>query len=160
MNLSRALTRMKSIFVSMYKAPSDSNTYAETNLFWHDMAGTYDSTKELNFTLQIGSKKFPEYPIGSLAESYYQLRKSLGIHGSAFHSINIKGNEFMTNKFVLGIDTEQKLGASFTGYNTQSGDLITLALEKNGLANGDRIHSVLHYDAVLNIRDSGVEILD
>ena len=159
-NLSRALTRMKSIFVSMFKAPADNNVYNETNLFWHDMAGTYDSTKELNFTLQIGSKKFPEYPIGSLAESYYQLRKSLGIHGSAFHSINIKGNEFMTNKFVLGIDTEKILGASFTGYNTKSGDLMTLALENNGLANGDRIHSVLHYDAILNIRDAGVEVMD
>ena len=66
----------------------------------------------------------------------------------------------MTNKFVLGIDTEQVLGASFSGYNTKSGGLITLALENNGLANGDRIHSVLHHDAILNIRDAGVEVLD
>ena len=97
----------------MFKPPADNNVYNETNLFWHDMAGTYDSTKELGFTLQIGSKKFPEYPIQSAAEAYYQLRKSLGIHGSAFHSINIKGNEFMTNKFVLGIDTEKKIASQF-----------------------------------------------
>ena len=144
----------------MFKPPADNNVYNETNLFRHDMAGTYDFTKELNFTLQIGSKKFPEYPIKNAADAYYQLRKSLGIHGSAFHSINIKGNEFMTNQFVLGIDTDKILGASFTGYITKSGDLITLALENNGFANGDRIHSVLHYDAVLNIRDQGVEVLE
>ena len=76
-NLSRALTRMKSILVSMFQAPVDGSgnvdnkTYNETNLFWHPMSGTYnatagqyasayDSTKELGFTLQIGSKKFPE----------------------------------------------------------------------------------------------------
>ena len=176
-NLSRALTRMKSIFVSMFQAPTDrsgnvdNKTYNETNLFWHPMSGTYnattgqyapayDSSKELSFTLQIGSNKFPEYPIQNAAEAYYQLRKSLGIHGSAFHSINIKGNEFITNMFVLGTDTEKILSAAFSGYNTKSGDLITLALENNGLANGDRIHSVLHYDAILNIRDSGVEMLD
>ena len=66
----------------------------------------------------------------------------------------------MTTKFVLGIDTETVLGASFTGYKTISGDFITLALENNGLSNGDRIHSVLHYDAVLNIRDAGLAMLD
>ena len=102
----------------------------------------YDSSKEFQAQLQLGSKLFPEHMIRRHAESYYQLRKSLGIHGSAFHSINIKGNEFMTNKFVLGIDTGKVLGASFSGYNTKSGDLITLALENNGLANGDRTHSI------------------
>ena len=43
-------------------------------------SATYNKAKELSFEMQIGSKKYPEYPIRSLAEAFYQLRKSLGLH--------------------------------------------------------------------------------
>ena len=42
----------------------------------------YDNSKGLEFQMQIGFKLFSEYPIRSLAESVYQLRKALGIHAS------------------------------------------------------------------------------
>ena len=42
----------------------------------------YDRTKQLEFQMQIGSKLFPEYPIRSLAEVFYNLRKTLGINST------------------------------------------------------------------------------
>jgi hypothetical protein len=52
------------------------------------MAGAYDSTKEVQATLQIGSKKFPECPIRSAAEAFYQLRTAIGVQG---YTIDIQG---------------------------------------------------------------------
>ena len=57
-------------------------------------------------------------------------------------------------------------GAGFTGMNTKAGDLVTInfrgCIGSDILPNSvpSRMYCVLHYDAVLNIRDSGVELLD
>ena len=57
-------------------------------------------------------------------------------------------------------------GASFTGFNTRAGDLLTLRMKA---ANGDSItmgpdthkmHYCLNYDAALNINDQGVTIME
>ena len=160
-NVSRALTRLKSIFVSM-----SLSTAHEVNNFWHPMAGTYDHDKELEFECQIGSKKFPEYPIRSSAEAFYQLRKALGVH-DINAQMDIKSNDYRNNKYVIGIDLEKVLGASFSGYNSKSGDLLTLKQKPNGTmaldTSGDKsykMHYVLHYDSIMNIKDAGVEILE
>ena len=125
----------------------------------------YNFDKELQWQLQIGSKLFPEYPCKSNAETYYQLKKALGIHGSAFHSISIRPFEFFNDKFMIGVDTEKILEAGFTGLNTRAGDLMVL---KGRSANGDGIASnwadscfiILHTDQILEIRDAGVQVFD
>jgi hypothetical protein len=70
---------------------------------------------------------FPEYPVRSLAETFYQLKKSLGIHGSAFHSISITPEQYRNDHFIIGIDTEKIFEAGFTGLNLRAGDLIELS---------------------------------
>ena len=80
-NVSRAFTRLKAVFVSLFQEaghPAD----GEVNTFWHPM-GSFrcNFDKEVEFQIQVGSKFFGgEYPIRSLAEAYYNLRKTLGIH--------------------------------------------------------------------------------
>jgi hypothetical protein len=49
----------------------------------------YNSDKELEIHVLVGNKPFPVFPTRSGAEQLYQLKKSLGIHGSNFHSISI-----------------------------------------------------------------------
>lgn len=163
-NVSRALTRMKSVFVSMFKSqtadPTQATSLHEVNTFWHQSGGSHNSGQYAKFEMQIGSKKFPEYPISSTAEAFYQLRKTLGIHSSAFHTIDVDKNSYIASKFVIGVDTEKVLGASFTGFNSKAGDLLTLKLTNTGLAQNDRIFYTLHYDAILSVRDSGIEILE
>ena len=76
--------------------PSDV-IHRSSNTFQHPMAGANNTggnhDTELQWQLQIGSKMFPEYPVISLAETFYQLKKALGIHGSAFHSVAITPQE-------------------------------------------------------------------
>jgi hypothetical protein len=160
-NISRSLTRLKSIFVTLFKEPANRNLRNEVNLFYHRMAGTYNKAQEIQFELQLGSKKWPEYPMLSQAEGFYQLRKTMGILGSAYHSLDFTGREYVDDKFIIGFDLEKMLGASFTGYNSKSGDLLTVKLKNTAMANGaDMIYTTLHYDALLEISDTGVTVME
>ena len=69
-NVSRALTRLKSVFVSFSFNDGTANASKEVNNFFHPMNGVYSKAGELSFEMQIGAKKYPEYPIRSLAEAF------------------------------------------------------------------------------------------
>ena len=64
------------------------------------------------------------------------------------------------------MDLEKISGAGFTGMNTKAGDLLTINFRN--CRHSDqypdsvpaRMFCALHYDAVLNIRSEGVELLD
>ncbi|MFM7984763.1 MAG: hypothetical protein ACKPKO_36120, partial [Candidatus Fonsibacter sp.] len=55
------------------------------------MISTQNADGEIEFHLQIGSKLYPEYPIISHAEAFYQLRKSLGFQSTPFYGTDITG---------------------------------------------------------------------
>ena len=93
----------------------------------------------------------------SVAEAFYQLRKSLGLH-AVNALMDIRADEYRSNKFVIGIDTEKVLGASFTGYNSKAGELTVLRLKPayaNTIATTGnlKLHYVLHFDNVMQIMD-------
>ena len=121
---------------------------------------------EFEYQLQIGSKLFPEYPIRSHNEAFYQLCKTLGVQASALHNFDINAREYRYNKLILGTDCEKVLDAGFTGLNTRAGDLMTVKFELNKASTSldqrkpDRIHIVLHSDQMLEIPDSGCQVYD
>jgi len=176
-NLSRAFSRLKSIFVNFHIAagPATANvagnvlfnpgTRKQWNYFYHPMAWEtqYNPDNEVELQIQIGSKLFPEYPIKSNSESFHQLKKCLGIQGSQWHAINISSDQYLRERFVVGIDAEKVLQAGYTGLNTKAGDLMTIKA-KFGTALGaqlpDTMFIFLHNDVILNIRDTGVEVFD
>ena len=132
---------------------------------------TYLYRTEPEMQLQVGAKLFPEIPIRSSQEAYYQLRKALGSHqpGSAY-AFNIVDREYRSFKFITAFDCEKQTNVGFSGLNTRAGDLITikcLGLSKtlndgNVIANTvpDFLHTTLEYDAILSISDSGVTVLE
>jgi hypothetical protein len=170
-NVQRSFTRMKSVFVSLYeqKKVNPSNSRKEVNHFWHPMGGSaaYDHSKEVEFQMQIGSKLFPEYPIRSLAEAFYQLRKTLGINSSNAQ-MNMVHRYYRDHKFVIGLDTEKLTGASFSGMNTRAGDLLNLRMKsvRDGEVTLDladytyKLFYMLQYDAILQVNDTGVNVLE
>ena len=134
-------------------------------VFKHDYDGDFE------FQRQIGSKLFPEYPVRSHNEAYYQLKKTLGVQASAVHNFDIAPVEYRDYKFMLATDCEKVLDAGFTGLNTRAGDLMSVSLRYNSrgayedasksyLRLADRIHIVLHSDQILEIRDSGCQVFD
>jgi hypothetical protein len=105
-NVSRALTRLKSVFVTLQKdTPVGELTRKPWNTFHSPMRGdnivpadgvNHEATGEFEYQLQIGSKLFPEYPIRSHNEAFYQLAKTLGVQASAVHNFDIrKGVSFL-----------------------------------------------------------------
>ena len=170
-NVQRSFTRMKSVYVTLSNSTpvlnDDTVRRFEVKDFLHTMTiatNDYDFEKELQFQMQLGSKLFPEYPLRSLAEQYYQLRKLQGDYHTRKEAMDITPQRYRSDKFVIGIDTEKMLGAGFTGYNSKAGDLLTLRLNK---ANGNaalpaggvtKMHYALEYDAILEITDTGVMI--
>ena len=173
-HISRAVTRLKSIFMSMYGPNPTAATAAnlkEFNNFWHPNTvggGLYNSGKEVELQIQVGSKLYPEYPIRSSAEAFSQLRKTMGIHQSPFHSLDLTGKQYRDYKFIVAIDTEKVLEAGFTGLNTRAGDMMTIkakAIDSGGMGitvadKPTKFFTVLHSDCVIEIRENGISISD
>ena len=169
-NVSRSLSKMKSVFISLDKAFSDNRSnhaYKFWNNFWSPNTGVtttpiFPDRLERFSLLQlvIGSKLFPEYPMKSHAECYYSLRKALGIQANNLHSIDINGLEYRNNKFIVGIDTEKLLGLSFTGMNTRN-NLMTVRLKtETGNSQADRMHIVLLAEQIVELADAGALVYD
>ena len=101
----------------------------------------------------------PEYPVNSLSESYSQLKKTVG------RSFKMHSSWYRSRKYIIGLDLESISGAGFTGMSTKASDLLTIsfrdcdALGAAGSVPG-RVFCALNYDCVLNIQDSGVQLLD
>eukprot|EP00972_Heterocapsa_arctica_P112722 16433436-Heterocapsa_arctica.AAC.1 len=90
--------------------------------------------------MQIGNQKYPDYPIHSCSEAFYHLKKTVGDH----------------------IKTP---GAGFTGLNTKAGDVLTVNFRdcnynNDAATSPTNIVVASHYDAMLNIKYSGVEVLE
>ena len=131
-------------------------------VFYHPIAmnatDTYSVSDEHQYQVQIGPKLTPEYPIKSLSESLSQLRKTVGGNFQMF------GRWYRTRKYI-GLDLERVSGAGFTGMSTKSGNSMTLNsrdCEVPGLGGStpQRVFCALNYDCVLNIQDSGIQVLD
>ena len=170
-NVTRSFTRLKSVFVTAMNRTLINSGGAlftdlarDWNYMYHPLAQSlyWDPSQEMELQIQVGSKLFPEYACKTTREAYSQLKKCLGIQGSTWHAINISEAEYRKSKFVFGIDTEKMLQAGFTGLNTKAGDLMTIRSKCLGTTANvpDSMFVILHSDQILNIRDTGVEIME
>jgi hypothetical protein len=169
-NVTRSASRLKSCFVTLNKNSGTGESigiYRNWNEFWSPMAGaldkfTYDEDNELDSCyIQIGSKLYPEYPIRSHAEAFYQLTKCLGIQASDIHNVDINTSQYHAHKFIIGIDLEKVLEARGTGFNTKSGDLLTVYFKHKNSANlADEMSTVLVSENILKLSNVGVEVHD
>ena len=156
-NVSRAISRLKSIFVNFSKKSSEDRISATRgataanwdngilasfgdinkswNGFYHPMSGqqpageTYNHDLELEYQIQIGSKQFPEYPIRSIAEAFTQLRKTMGILGSTIGNVDISNDKYQKLHHILAIDCEKTLQAGYTGLDMKRGQLMTVKVK-------------------------------
>ena len=175
LNVTRALSRLKNVYITLDHATTPNNVneavmfkiwnsfYSPMNAFNEGSLNVYDQNMEIaDFQIQIGSKLFPEYPIRSHAEAYYQLRKTLG-HHDQHNSFDITQAEYRCRKFILGIDMEKVLEAGYTGINTRAGDLMNIRFDHastNNATYATSMHIVLTSDQILEVRDSGVQVFD
>ena len=87
-HINRSRIRLKPVFIIL--ANTDTPRHKETNYFYHPMATSgndgYFIEDEYQVWLQIGSMVVPEYPITSVTEALYQLKKAVA---TPFHMFSI-----------------------------------------------------------------------
>ena len=86
----------------------------------------------------------------------------MGVETSNFHSLDITPFEYRNHKFVAAFDTETNLGSAFTGINIKQGSLMTLKMRSTAPSADmpDTVYLVLHFDSIISIRDTGVEVFE
>ena len=179
--VARAFSRLKGVWFNFYRTPVAEagnimsgpaiSSLGVSNYFYYPPPGgsaiTPVALTTANDTLQwqllIGSKTWPTYPVRGVAETAYRLRCNLdeAQHGD----LDIKLSDYVSTKFIAALDVEKAAvgpgaGASFTGVSTRGGEQLLLDIKNwNGLV-PHRIYVTCHYDAILNLRAEGVEMLD
>ena len=173
-NLSRQSSHLKGVFVSFYKSEASTDyLLKEWNKFYHPMTsttGNYDVDQEIEWQIGIGGKTFPQTPVNSIAESFSQLRKAVARYGK--HPVSITPAQYHSTKFVAGLDMEALPQVGYTGLSTKNGEMITVkvkAVDKSALDAGqvapntkmpDQLFMVLCTDNIIELRDSGVSVMD
>ena len=119
-SVTRSVSRLKTVFFNFDR---DHNTITtnqlssilkDWNSFQHAMNGGYENGYEMEYQIQIGSKMFPEYPVRSINQAFYELKKALGIASSSFHSISPTRYQYQNDHFIAAVDTEKIIEAGFT----------------------------------------------
>jgi hypothetical protein len=115
-SVTRSVSRLKTVFFnfdydhSTVSSTDISKTFLKYwNSFQHPMDGGYSYNLELEYQIQIGSKMFPEYPVRSINQAFYELKKALGIASSSFHSISPTREQYQNDHFICAADTEKLL---------------------------------------------------
>ena len=116
----------------------------------------------MSWMVQVGSKKYPEQEVTSIAESFSLLRQATGVYDSDIRTLNLTRQSYSNLNFVIGVPMQTQAGVFGSGLNTRSGDLLTVTL-KNLNENGRGVGKIyLHIlnEVVLEMRESGVSVLD
>ena len=115
----------------------------------------------VSLQLQVGAFLIPQYPIRSHAECFYSLRKALGIASNTLVNVDIDGNEYRNNKFIVGLECGKIIGFAFTGMNPKN-SLMTVRMKTNAARDNqaDRFHILLTAEMILEVGDSGITVYD
>jgi hypothetical protein len=188
---SRAYSRLLSMFINFLpkKVPTTAGWYTESNLFscWHGIAdadGTWVpgakpdyrfNSDKFRFQVQLGSQLYPQVPIESTAEAYYQLQKCVGALTTGVGIAS--GPTYRSTNFHAAVDFE-KVGstpageAAFTGQNTKlAGEQLRILFENldsrkdGGVGTNwdwtpDAMFVICNYDEVCQLRLEGVLVAD
>ncbi len=166
--VSRAVSRLQSAFITLYKTPSSITILDKPAIkFYHPMSAgtTYDVSRELTFQLQIGNKLIPEYECRSISECFYHLKQTLNLPDWGLHSIGIDYKQYINNKFIFALSFEKVPQSSWTGINSKSGQILLVkmnALDKGTITSdiASLMYITLVSEQILEIRDVGVSVYD
>jgi hypothetical protein len=173
LNVTRALSRLAKVFITLDKeVPSEeafvgrkpwNDFYSPMQPYAGGANNQFNQNGEFEAQLQLGSKLYPEYPIRSHAEAYYNLRKSLGAQSSNVHNFDIDSHEYRNWKFVWGTEMEKVIDSFGSGMNTRAGDILNVRFDHrdtNAANYATSMHILLVSDVVMDITDSGIAVWD
>ena len=91
------------------------------------------------------------------------LRQALGIYDQNIACTSITRNNYVTNRYCIGVPASTIPGQVFSGISTRSGDLLSV-LVKNLTAVGNdeaqKMHISLVAEVILELKESGTVLLE
>ncbi len=159
--INRGFSRLSTIYWTFWDAQGK-----ETTRFFSPLNQMIDGalvpvstqTDTMEWNIQVGSDRYPQFDCASHAESYHRLRTAQLIHQGS-DSFSISSQQYRTDKAIFSMNLEKCPGASsHNGINTRSGSQCSLNFKNLGAAT--QIHVVMHFEAVVNCSAAGVEVLD
>ena len=106
----------------------------------------------------LGADRWPTFNCESTQESFYRLRLAQQAHQGA-DALSISSHAYRNNKFIVAQSLEKAPGGSaHSGVNTRSG--AQLALNFKNLGDTTLVHVVLHFEQIVDVSASGVQVLD
>ena len=119
----------------------------------------------MEFQCQIGRKLWPETPAKE-PQLFNMLREATAVYDESIRTLAITPLSYQTNQFIIGVPLQSVPGAFASGYNTRSGDLLTIRtrnLNQPGANQGfgvTRAYIMIAAEMVIQLRESGVDVLD
>ena len=179
MSVVRAQCRINAVFVS-FKAPpyflgQNGEQVPNFNYYFDEVTSFINPSAILGndlgreakhlmeWTVQIGSKKWPESPATSNPETFSLLRQAIGTYDSDIRTLNITRNEYGQSRHVIGVPMQTQAGVFGSGYSTRSGDLLTFSakgLQQNFPRSVGTCYIHILNEVLLEIREGGVSVLD
>ena len=167
--VSRAVSRLQKCFITFYKNPVTETLIDKPAVkFYHPMENStykYNPDQELEFSISLGAKLYPEYAVRSISECFTILKQTLNLPDWGLHPVGIDYPQYISNKFIFGMSFEKVPESSWTGTNTKSGQILIVKVNAVDSAFTDtdiasQMYITLVSEQILEIRDVGYSIYD
>ena len=155
----RALSRICGVFVTFQgRAP-----YASL-LRFHNPSSVVGGERMLEWSVQIGSKQWPEMTTcKSTAATMSLLKQTLGMYDQAVACTSITPTSYLDDRYVIGVPTSTIPGQSFAGTSTRSGDLLSVLIKgmgPGGMGEAQKLHISIVAEVILELKESGAVLLE
>ena len=156
----RALSRIAAVFVT-FQGRDAANASV---LRFHNPSEVLNVERTLEWSVQIGSKQWPEMSTcKSLASTMSLLKQALGIYDQNIACTSINPANYLANRYVIGVPTSTIPGQVFSGISTRSGDLLSVLIKSMGVdaaEQAQKLHISLVAEVILELKESGTVLLE
>ena len=157
----RALSRIAAVFVTFQgRDPANASP-----LRFHNPSAIVGEERTLEWSVQIGSKQWPEMSTcKSLAATMSLLKQALGTYDQNIACTCITPANFIENRYCIGVPTSTIPGQVFSGTSTRSGDLLSVLIKSmtaaGAAAEAQKMHISLVAEVILELKESGTVLLE
>ena len=91
------------------------------------------------------------------------LKQALNIYDQNLATTSINRDNYITNRYCIGVPTSTIPGQVFSGISTRSGDLLSVLVKNlTGVANDEaqKLHCTLIAEVILELKESGTVLLE
>ena len=133
-------------------------------LRFHNPSAVVGGERTLEWSMQIGSKQWPEMSTcKSLAATMSLLKQALGTYDQSVVCSCITPANYVADRYVIGVPTSTVPNMNFAGTSTRSGDLLSVLMRNmgpGGAGEAKKLHVSIVAEVLLELKESGTVLLE